>query len=91
MYASNMTFEERVRLNLVPEEAQSFVDEMQQRLVDMEKELQYYKHREEALPEQVYFAKEVIENIQKGVNDARSVGQARQAVIMAIENGMFEL
>src|SRR5690606_37224100 len=39
----------------------------------------------------IAFAREVIENIQNGVKQSRSVGQARSAVTMAIENGMFEL
>lgn len=91
MYASNMTFEERIRLGLVPQEAMSVVEEAQQRIIDLEKELKYYVGREESLSEQVWFAREVIENIQNGVKQSRSVGQARKVVLYEIENGMFEL
>lgn len=91
MYASNMTFEERIRLGLVPQEAMSVVEEAQQRIIDLEKELKYYVDREESLSEQVWFAREVIGNIQNGVEQSRSVGQARKVVLYEIENGMFEL
>lgn len=91
MYASNMSLEERVRLGVIPQECMDIVEEAQQKLIEMEKELNYYKGREELLSEQVYFAREVIGNIQEGVKQARSVGQARQAVEHALAEGYFEL
>lgn len=85
MYASNMTFEERVRLGTIPQECMDIVEEAQQKLIEMEKELNYYKGREELLSEQAYFAREVIGNIQEGVK------QAQQAVEHALAEGYFEL
>lgn len=58
---------------------------------EMESELKGAERQSELYYEQMCAARDVLENIQNGVGQARSVGQAREAVEYSIDNGYFEM
>lgn len=90
--SSNMTLEEIIRYtDIRPEQFNDILQGLQDKIHSLEKEVAYQNGLEDRLREQIGFAQNVIEHIVSNVKCARSVGQAREGVRRAIDDGMFEM
>lgn len=85
------TFEEHFRYN-VDKFPEGFLELLTQKLgldtpVD---KLKSAERIEELLREQIYFAKEILDEIEIVLKKARSLKEMRKQFIMIVENGYFE-
>lgn len=67
------------------------MQEFEEFKAEMESELKGAERQSELYYEQMSAARDVLESIQNGVKQARSVQQAREAVEYSIDNGYFEM
>jgi hypothetical protein len=85
------TIEEYLRYNAVDENLAELIEKELKDVVKLEKEIHTLEGREEALSEQLYFARENFENIRLHLEQSKSAKQAREAFAFVMENGYFEL
>lgn len=90
MNFTNMTFEEALRFqnkDVVFEKAIEFLDEQEK----LRKELKQEQRNSELLHEQLSFARDFIESLEKGLQSVTSAKQARELFQRIYENSYFEM
>lgn len=87
---SNQNLEELLRYSDLPESLANKITEELDKLEGIKKELKLAERTIELQNEQLYFARELIDNIESGLNGVTSAKQAREWFVRAYENGQFE-
>lgn len=87
----NYTFEEHLRYN-ADKFPEGFLELLTQQLgLDTPADKSKSAERtEELLREQIYFAKEILDEIEIALKKARSLKEMRKQFVMIVENGYFE-
>lgn len=89
MHISNMTVDEVMNYGT----DQQKINYMQQLIDQRDNAIAEYKNQSRSLElaeEAVYFARELLDEIELGLNISRSIGQARKAFTTSVENSYFE-
>ena len=63
MFCSNMSLDEILRYTDIPEDVKDLIEGMVEEITDLKRDVENLEKAEERISEQVYFARELIENM----------------------------
>lgn len=92
MNFSNMTIDEYIRINrdIIPAQMIDLFEGYADKYATMQKELDVAKRKGEVLSEQIYFARELLGQIDEFVEDSKLSWKAKTQYDTIKENSMFE-
>jgi len=93
MIPSNFTLEEIIKYALpreISDTLQPYFDKILEEITAKEEELVYLRRREELLSEQLYFAVDLIEEIEDRCKQTGTKKELVKGITYSIENSMFE-
>ena len=87
---SNASVEELINYGNLPQEAIDALHQLAMQVASLEKQVAEFKHAEDVDEDMAFQARELLDNIEAGLEKCTSAKQARAVFVRCCENGYFE-